>query len=59
MSQQGQRQLRGTEAEIYERWLVPAVFALGPPSSLSKQRSRQVNACWMWPVALGSSHASR
>ncbi len=27
MDQQEQRQLRGTEAEIYERWLVPAVFA--------------------------------
>jgi SAM-dependent methyltransferase len=27
MSQQEQRQLRGTEAEIYERYLVPAVFA--------------------------------
>src|SRR5947209_13924101 len=27
MSQQEHRQLRGTEAEIYERYLVPAVFA--------------------------------
>jgi SAM-dependent methyltransferase len=27
MGQQEQRQLRGTEAEIYERYLVPAVFA--------------------------------
>src|SRR5712691_2764603 len=27
MSQQEQRPLRGTEAEIYERYLVPAVFA--------------------------------
>ncbi len=45
---------RSMSATWFRRFSPP-----GHPSSLSRPRSSQVTACWMWLVAPESTHASR